>query len=759
MQAASFEGLAASVPSDLAAIPGLAVGVVDASGRLRRVNERFQRLVGRSEDELRALSPQDLSHPDDIPETERVMALLRAGQPASYIKRYLRPDASVVWARVHATPLRGEQGQPTGALAIIEDITAERQAESALRESEARLRTLFEQFPSPLALLRGPELRFVLANAPYLRLVGREVLGLPLREALPELEGQEVGQALERVFRTGATHVGREHPIVLDRQDGNGPREGYFDLVFQAVRSDDGRIDGLLAAGFEVTDSVLARRCVERARTEAQQSEARLRLALEATRAGIWDWDLRSGRVDWDPRTREVFGLPPEAPLGYDQFLGLVHPDDRAGVAERIERALGGEDGGRYQAEFRITRTADGKEVWVQGTGQVIFEDGRPSRFIGTVLDVTRRREREQALRRSEEVFRAIGESAPIGIFLAAADGSALYANPFLGQLVQAAPEEFLGTGWAGFVHPDDRARAFKGWQAATAKGAGYEDAFRWVRRDGRTVWSVVRAGPVGRDGAVDGYVGVVEDVTERKEADAAKARFLSVVAHELRTPMTPVVLQLRALEGTALDERQARHVGILGRNILRLNSLVTQLLEVARLESGQAGGFRLERRPIDLAEVAREAVATYEAAAAAAGLRLALEPCDPLPLEGDPHRLTQVLVNFLSNAVRATPPGGSVTVRCGVEGEAAVVRVTDSGVGLEPAQVAQLFQPFRRLQEGSAGSGLGLYISRTIVEQHGGRIWAESAGPGAGCTFAFSLPLARAEAPAAGAVAPPAPA
>lgn len=173
-----------------------------------------------------------------------------------------------------------------------------------------------------------------------------------------------------------------------------------------------------------------------------------------------------------------------------------------------------------------------------------------------------------------------------------------------------------------------------------------------------------------------------------------------------------------------------------------RLAALVTDVLDVARLQSGK---LRLDRRPVDLDAVVVEAVETFEEAARQAGVALACTLEHGIRLDADPDRLTQILFNLLGNALKFTRAGGRIDVETAWEGDRVVVRVQDTGSGLTGERISRLFHPFGQVhdrdQMTGSGTGLGLYISKGIVEQHGGHMWCESAGPSRGTMFAFTLP------------------
>lgn len=332
------------------------------------------------------------------------------------------------------------------------------------------------------------------------------------------------------------------------------------------------------------------------------------------------------------------------------------------------------------------------------------------------------------------------------------------------------APESLAPTyaAYLGYVHPDDCARFHGAIQASLASGKAFEHEYRFVRADGSHGWVHARGevlpGPGGSGPPT--LRGYCQDITERKAAERVRdealqriadlerlkeihtftTRFLNMAAHELATPLTPIKLQLYLMEKRLLRVKDAElHAShrVLARSFDRLARLVNDLLDASRLHAAKLG---LRREAADLNQIAQDAVNVYEPAAKEAGVGLDAHYAALEPVDADVHRISQVLVNLLSNALKFTPRGGRVHVETVPSGDSAAVMVHDTGTGLAGPQIERLFQPFSQVHEAvapAAGTGLGLYIARGIVELHGGRIWVESPGPGQGSTFGFTVPFA----------------
>lgn len=358
--------------------------------------------------------------------------------------------------------------------------------------------------------------------------------------------------------------------------------------------------------------------------------------------------------------------------------------------------------------------------------------------------------------------FRTIFELAGVGMAQAEpASGRFVRVNRKLCEITGYSEAELLDMGFPQLTHPEDRERDFEIYQRAVR---GEQDQWsiekRYVRKSGAVIWVNVTASMI-RDAAGRPLrsVAVIQDVTDRKLAEAglqaakevveaanrAKDHFLAVLSHELRTPLTPVLAAVSALEGEASLPAGVRStLAMIRRNIELESRLIDDLLDLTRISRGK---LELHRVVVDAREILEHAVSICCRRELAEGrLRLDLAAGD-YRLRADGPRLTQVFWNLLSNAVKFTPAAGTVDVRSRVDAAAGqlVFEVEDTGIGIEPERLPFVFDAFeqtdRHITQRFGGLGLGLAVSKAIVELHGGTLTAASAGAGRGAKFTVRLP------------------
>jgi len=354
----------------------------------------------------------------------------------------------------------------------------------------------------------------------------------------------------------------------------------------------------------------------------------------------------------------------------------------------------------------------------------------------------------QDALHESERRFRAIFDNAAVGITYTDVEGPRILdVNSAFAEMVGYRPEQLRGEDYRLIAHPDDLAADAELERSTRSGEAGQmQREQRYVRADGTIRWAKLTLSVVPDETGVPRHaVGIFEDITRRREAERVKDEFLSVVGHELRTPLTSIRGSLGLLESGVLDGRPDEEREMLAMAISnsdRLARLVNDILDVERM---QAGRLVLETEPVTAAALVESSLEVLQGTADRAGVTLRVQ-LDSVTVAGDADRVVQTLVNLVGNAIKFTPRGGRVTISARRDGDHARFAVRDTGRGIPADRLESIFERFNQVDASDArekgGTGLGLAVSRGIVEQHGGRIWAEST-LGEGTRFLFTLPLA----------------
>ncbi len=502
--------------------------------------------------------------------------------------------------------------------------------------------------------------------------------------------------------------------------------------------------------------------------TDDEQSLAIALAGLAGARVGWWRV-LDPQTTWWSPGMFEIFGLDRTGPVPTtDQIFRIYHPDDSNLVARAWRRMFETDEPVRIR--YRITRP-DGEVRHVMNWGQRQPPDADGRRWIyGMVFDVTDEVD-DQALFESERAFRFVAEHTSDMVIRHSMDRGITFASPASRAVLGYSPSEIVGMTPADIVVEEDVVRIRALLQARIERGelissTGYE--YRARRKDGQVVW--LEANPrlvLNGAGHLTEIVDVVRDISARKEAEAAlvqarqdaeaasraKSEFLANMSHELRTPLTSILGFSRLIgRDGALSDVDRGHLDLIRSAGETLLAVVNDILDFSKLE---AGALTLVPEAFSVAELGQGVTALLGGQADDKDLRLTCEAPQQVWLRGDSARLRQVLLNLVSNAVKFTERG-EVAVRLLVEDDARsawlCAEVRDTGVGLEPSQIEQMFDRFTQA-DGSVsrrhgGTGLGLAISRRLVETMGGEIGARSDGR-SGSTFWFRVPLARAMGPA----------
>jgi PAS domain S-box-containing protein len=637
------------------------------------------------------------------------------------------------------------------------DITERKRAEEALRESEAVYRQAIEvagAVPYRQTYISGTVgVRYTFIGEGI-----REITGYGPEEFDTELWDSI---ALERVLLEDLAEYPFEDAIQRVRL-GNNPiwkcehriraRDGQIHWVFEAaveLRDEHGVSHGSIGLYQDIT----ARKQAEEA---LQESENRLRFALEGANDGLWDVQMATGAVYLSPRACEILGYGPDEMDEVARVWSLlVHPDDLLLTNERLQAHLEGR-AAIFEVEQRL-KMKSGEWKWVLARGKVAEYDpqGRAVRMTGTHTDITARKKAEEALRESEERFRTLYDNATIGLYRTTPAGRILMLNPagvrMLGytsfdEIVQRDledPKYYVGSTRKDFREKLER------------EGTIFNLERKMLKKDGSVI--IVReSAKVTRNenGESLYYEGSFEDITERKQAEierekliaelsaknAELERFTYTVSHDLKSPLVTI----RGFLGYMAEDALSGNIPRMENDIQRIKNATDKMQDLLHdlLELSRIGRIMNPSETIKFDDLLHDALDIVYGQLEAGHITVLTQSNLPA-VHGDRQRLTEVLQNLLDNAIKYMGDQPDPRIEIGEHGEETgkpIFFIKDNGIGIAPEYHERIFGLFNKLDAKSEGTGVGLALVKRIVEVYGGRIWVESE-PGKGSTFYFSLP------------------
>lgn len=615
-----------------------------------------------------------------------------------------------------------------GFVVYLVDVTSRQQAEE-LSVSESLLRSVLEVAADAILVIdqEGNILQTNLATSRVFGYSADELIGKPVTTIMPESYAADHGHFMSRYMHTGVPHIiGTIREVQGKRRNGE-----LFPCELSIAESSDSGSRRIFVG--------IIRDISERKQVEEQLRKLSRAVEQSPTIVMITDTD---GHIEYvNPKFTEVTGYPAAEVLGQTpSFLSsgeTSHEEyDRLWAMIRA--------GGEWRGEFH-NRKKNGELYWESAAISAIrAPGGEIMRYLAVKEDITERKRLQAELEAARARLEAILNTVPLPLIVINTEEQCTLSN--------AAAQQFYGESLSGSnmfnltrLHPETRTRvSVEEWPITRAlrEGRNISNVEQIiVFPDGTEVPVLVHAAPVVVDGHIVGAIGVAQDLTELKAADRAKDAFLALISHELKSPLTAII----SWADLALEDETLRQeaLEVVLRNARTQQRIIGDLLDVSRVLYGK---MALEKEHVDGWEVAQRAAESQRAAIEQRQLTLRLEPpSEPLPIVADPVRLAQVFNNLLTNAMKFTPAGGTITLSGDREGEMARLSVRDTGHGIPPTQLPLIFQRFQQIgrERISGGLGLGLAVVRGLVELHGGTVEAQSDGVDKGSTFTVRLPLA----------------
>lgn len=466
-----------------------------------------------------------------------------------------------------------------------------------------------------------------------------------------------------------------------------------------------------------------------------------LAAVVDSSKDSIVTIDFESTITSWNKAAEDLYGYPAREAVGKGLSLVML-PEDIRQLFVNIERiknsrnveiydTIGIRKGGELiNLEIMLSPVKNGKD-------EVIG--------VSTIArDITPWVKADTALRKSEQKFRALVSQTTVGIYQADLSRAVTFANDTLCRMTGYKREELVGQEVWAHTYPEDLESEKQLFERFRKTGASFETEKRVITKDGRIIWMRESVSPIyNRDGELESSMGVLVDITDRKEIDRQKDEFISIATHELRTPFTSLQAYGEIIEAKL---EQGDHKDILSltkklnKQIQRFRNLLVQLLDTGRISEGK---LTLHKSRFDLTDLIASVV--QELRTLSAGHDLKLRCNSPTVIDAEKERITQVLTNLISNAIKYSPEGGDITIDCRIVKEGVCVSVADEGIGIPEQFHSKVFDRFFRVEtkesQSISGIGLGLYITSEIIKMHGGTIGVKS-NKGKGSIFFFTLPM-----------------
>lgn len=635
-----------------------------------------------------------------------------------------------------------------------------------LKEKQESLSNIFFRAPAAIAVVEGSNQVYTLANPLYQKLLGKteeQLLGHSIREAFPELNGKEVYEIFDKVYKTGENFEAHEFKVLIDRKNDGRIVPCYFNFVAQAMKDQEGDMNAVMVHAVDVTEQVNARKSVV-------ESEEKYRSLFRLMDQGFCIMEMI-----FDPNNKPVDYKFIELNPMFESQTGLKNAIGNS--ARQLIPNL--EDHwfeiyGNVALTGESYRFVEGSEVmgrWFEGYAFRI--GGEHSKKVALLFsDITERRKLELALKKSEENYRFISNTTPVMLWVTDENNQCTFLNQTWEDFTGQPFIEGKGLGWLDVVHPDDKERSYNTFFEASGKLEPFTLDYRIKSKDGNYIWAIDSGAPlISEDGSFKGYTGYVIEIDERKKVEeklssltqefalsneelaaaneeikvgmeelSEKNRelfaintdmdnFIYTASHDLKAPIANIEGLVRSLERNLRNDDYNKEavqnvIGMIYKSVERFRKTILDLTEITKMQKEVPEDTTL----VDMLEVIEDVKQdfNYQLADAKVILEIAV---DNGQIIFSRKKLRSIVYNLISNAIKYRSPNRQphIKVTCTALSDYILLMVEDNGLGFNDKSAEKIFSMFKRLHTHVEGTGIGLYIVKKMIDDGGGKIEVES--------------------------------
>lgn len=675
-----------------------------------------------------------------------IESVLETGE-AVYFEDYLIPIYrngkldDVYWTFAY-NPIRGVKGKPEGIFVVCTETTKTNQQ---LHDNEQQLRRVFDHMAEGVGITDRAG-KIIYSNPMAHKILSTESERFPERRSYsPEWYN---------IHLDGRPMTDEEHPTMVAMATGKpvfdfefaierpGSDRMFLTMNAAPVTDSDGNVTGSVGMFSDITRRKQTEAALQTANAELERQKKLYEAITSGTPDLMYVFDLDYKFTYANRALLEMWGKTWDTAVGkglrengYEEWHALMHEREIDQV--RVTKMP-------VRGEVSFPHATLGRRIYDYILTPLLNEDGDVIAVPGTTRDITDIRNAEAAIAESEERFRNMAENSGILIGVGDETGNVTYFNKAWSELTGKTSDELLKYGWSELIHPDDKEAYLNIYHDAVENKIPYTGEYRMLSATGEYRWLFAFATPrFTPDGAFAGFIGSFIDITEKKQDEQRKNDFISMVSHELKTPLTSMNSYIQVLEGRARKSGDELATGMLEKarkQAAKMTTLINGFLNISRLESGK---IHIERKRFDLADLVKET--EEEMVTQINSHNIVFAPVERTIINADIDKIGQVITNLISNAVKYSPNGSTINVVCITDNGYARVSISDQGIGINQDDLPKLFERFYRANNTGnrniAGFGIGLYLCYEIIKRHEGRIWAESR-LGEGSTFYFELPL-----------------